>query len=220
MLNHQKQFSWVIAHINKDFLYRVDRDLSAFAKKHIDKPERMQAYVPCIRILRKQFKGQDIFETIPLLFNYGFFHIPNNMLQYDFLSKMKESVPGIHSWIKENKDEANSLALARPKELDHIVRYHKNCSLYDRHDIDNLLPGTLVNLRGYPFDEMDAKIISVDRKREKVKIELLMGGMIKNTEVSFDNILYTVYHNFEESIREESLDELLGKKKRSVIQYS
>lgn len=220
-MQHHNTCSWVIAHVNKDYLYRVDRDLQSFAKKHIEKPERVQAYIPTIKILRKQFKGRDIFETIPLLFNYGFFHLPNNRLQFDFLSKLKSDVPGVHSWIKEDKDESNSLAVAKSTEIDRIVKHHKKLSLYDRHDIDNLTPGLLINLRGYPFDGMDATIISVDRKKEKVKIELSMGAIIKSHEVSFDNILYTVYHDHDanQSQKEVSLDEMKANKKRSVDKY-
>ena len=71
-LKISKDTSWAIAYINRDFIDRVEIDLGKYKKY-----EAVKAYIPTVRILRKKFKGKDIFEHVHLLFNYGFFQIHN-----------------------------------------------------------------------------------------------------------------------------------------------
>ena len=61
---------WVIAYINRDYVERVESDLlkHGFGSIHV--------YIPTVRILKKQFKNKNIYDYIPLLFNYGFFQLP------------------------------------------------------------------------------------------------------------------------------------------------
>lgn len=234
-----KKCTWVIAYINRDFIYRVENDIKKFCKimgPKIQKPHLLQAYIPTVRILKKQFKGREIFEEVPFLFNYGFFQIPNSNLDVDFLLKMKEHILCIHQWVKdsravtstkptlitgketEKRHDIIQYAIAKPEELFNIVYSHKINSVYDKYDIDNLKPEMVVKLKGYPFDEMDARIIKVDKDKEIVKIELLMDGLIKKTSVSFSNILYTIYHGtFDENdFKEKSLEEM-GLKGRNYM---
>lgn len=210
-LSFDRDCSYVIAHINKDFIFKVEKDLANFGKKNLPKnPHHLKAFIPTVKILRKQFKGRDIFENVPLLFNYGFFQVPNQYLVMDFLLRLKSDVPAIHSWIRSDRHESTSIAIARKKELQGLREAFLKYSIYDRHDVDLLLPGTTINLKGYPFDGMDAKVVKVDKKKEKIKVELLLGGLIKTTEVSFDNAIYTIYHSrsLEDGVKEEYIEEL------------
>ena len=229
-----KNSSWAIAYINRDFIDRVEKDLAKFKAY-----KGVIAYIPTVRILRKQFKGKDIFEEIPLLFNYGFFQIPNKSLSSEFLQKMKEQIPCIHAWVKDSKrvittrpslitgneplvrDDVIPVALATNGEINRIMRAHKKYSIYDKNDIDNLKPGQLIKLHGYPFDGMDGKVTLVNKKKGKVHVELALEGLIKNVIVSFDNVFYTVYHGpiDETDFREKSIEEIQMKGKNAADKY-
>jgi hypothetical protein len=226
--------SWAIAYINRDFIYRVEKDLSK-NKSY----EGIKAYIPTIRILRKQFKGRDIFEEIPLLFNYGFFQIPNSKLEVEFLRKMKEDILAIHAWVKDTKEiirvkpslitgseplvrrDIIPVALATSGEINRLVDAHKRLSIFGKDDIDNLKIGTIITLKGYPFDGMNAVVKSINIKKEEVGVELLLESIIKNVTVSFDNVFYTVYHKaFDENdFREKSLEEIALKGKNAAQKY-
>jgi len=228
-------YSWVIAYINRDFINRVEKDLNKF-----EEYKNIKAYIPTIRILRKQFKGKDIFEEIPFLFNYGFFKIPNKNIQTDFLKKMKDSIPCIHAWIKDirsvisNKpslitgkekilrDDINTYAVATNGEISRIIQSHKNHNIYGKEDLDKLSIGSLVTLKGYPFEGMDGIVRKIDLKSKKVKIELRLEGLIKEVGVSFDNILYTVYHGLydENDFKEKHIEEIKGKGNNIANSYT
>lgn len=227
-LKLEKNCSWAIAYINRDFIYRVEKDLSKSPKY-----KGIKAYIPTVRILRKQFKGREIFEEVPLLFNYGFFQIPNKYLETEFLRKMKEDILAIHTWVKDTKEVVNvkpslitgneplvrkdiiPVAIATPGEINRLIEAHKKISIYDKNDIDSLVPGTIITLRGYPFDGMSAEVKQVNKVKQEVRVELLLEGIIKNVAVSFDNIFYTIYHGtFDESDFKETLLEDLNPKKK------
>lgn len=242
VITFNKKCTWVIAYINRDFIYRVEQDIQNFCRamgKKVHKAEHMSAYIPTVRILRKQFKGKEIFEEVPLLFNYGFFQIPNDNLDTDFLIKMKEHILCIHQWVKDSKalleerphlitgkelvDKRGILqyATATSGEINRLLDAHKKVSIYDKFDVDNLKHGTVINLKGYPFDNIDAKVLAVDKVKEKIKVELLIDGLIKKTTVSFDNVLYTVYHGLfdETDFKEKSIEEMQVKGKNYESKY-
>lgn len=230
----RKGYSWAIAYINRDFIYRVEKDLS-----NHDAFKTIKAYIPTVRILRKQFKGKDIFEEVPLLFNYGFFEIPNKNLEASFLQNLKEKVPAIHAWVKDTKTVITKkpslivgneplvrrdiipVAIATTMEISNIINAQKKLGIYDKADINNLAPGSLITLRGYPFDGIDATIIRVNSKKETVEISLSLEGIIKNATVSFDNVFYTVYHGpmDERDFKEKSLDEIRERGKTRTDKY-
>lgn len=227
-LKLNKSQNWAIAYINRDFLYCVEADLKKYPEYH-----DVTAYIPTVRILRKQFKGRDIFEEVPLLFNYGFFNIPGDKLQVEFIQKMKERVLGIHAWVKDTKtiittrpslivgneplvrEDIIPVALATSGEIAQLINMHKQLSIYDKYDVDKLKPGMLITLKGYPFEGMDAIVKNVDKKKETVEVELQLESIMKHASVSFDNIFYTVYHSVkDESMKEKYIEDLKVKKRK------
>lgn len=230
-LTFKKGFSWAIAYINRDHISRVQKDLSRYIRyRGID------VYIPTVKILRKQFKGKNIFEEIPLLFNYGFFNIPNKNLSVDFLQKLKEDIPCIHAWVKDPKvvittkpalrnwmleplerRDVIPVALATKGEMQRILNAHKNLSIYDKETINKLKPGDNIKLTGYPFEGLGAKVISVDERRQKVKVQLELEGLMKDITISFDNVFYTVYHGplDENDFKEKLLEDMKTKIKKN-----
>lgn len=220
--------SWAIAYINRDFIGRVDKDISKYKEFR-----GVKAFIPTVKILRKQFKGKDIFEEVPLLFNYGFFQIPNDKLQTEFLQRMKAQILAIHAWVKDTKTVIHSrpslitgnepllrtdvipVALATPGEINQLINSAKKFGIYDKEDVNTLAPGTFITLKGYPFEGMTARVKKVGKNNKVVKVELFLEGIIKEVAVSFDNVFYTAYHGtFDETeFREKSIEEVKAKYK-------
>jgi transcription antitermination factor NusG len=227
--------SWAIAYINRDFMDRVEKDLSKFP----DKYREVKAYIPTVKILKKQFKGKDIFEEVPLLFNYGFFQLPNRKLESEFLQEMKKDIPAIYAWVKDTKSiitsrpsliEGNEplirkdmipVALATSGEIRRLVDAQKEYNLYSKDDIDNLQPGMMIILKGYPFEGMTADVIKVNSRKQEVEVELQLEGILKKIAVSFDNVFYTIYMGTfdEKDFKEKSLEDIKIKGKNSAQNY-
>lgn len=193
-----KKSVWIIIHVNMDYFYKIERDLERYINNHGLLPGQVTCYIPTVRVLRKRLKGNTIFETLPLLFTYGFIQLPKSIVTVDNIMELKASVPAIHSFVN---DPANGgrVAIASWEEVNHMYRSLVDYSVYDRADLEKLKPGNIITLKGYPFDNMDAKIISVNHETQKVKVELInQDTFVKTTEVDFDNLIWTVYHGVQD----------------------
>lgn len=222
MAKKWSKFVWCIAYIESSYISKVEKDLSAF-------PEYIgiTAYIPTVKILKKVFKGKNEFEEIPLLFNYGFFKIPVELAcNQEFLSEMKSRISCLYGWVKDpvavmrNKPKLKvgndlayyniPIATAEDQEVSNIIENQKNLSIYDKDDIKNRKPGDIITLRGYPFEDMDAEIVSINHNKGEVKVKLLLHEMLKEVMVSFDNVFYTIYRgDYDDSLgKNKSLDEI------------
>lgn len=231
---------WVIAYINISQLCLLERDMS---KNPMYK--EMESYVPTIRVLKKQLKGKDEFYEVPLLLNYGFFRIPITWaVNTDLLEKIKLDINCIAHWVKDpvkgivkarmefNDDdhtyrsrELNHLdvpiATATDQNIKDLIEIAKAETTYSSKEIDNLKPGSIVTLTGYPFEGMEAEIIKIDKKRKKVWVCLdiaMTHG--REVEVSFDNVFYSIYKgqgNYDENYKnpkEESIEDWKQNRKK------
>ena len=214
-----KEFIWCIAYINKVFLPTVVKDLvnSGFSNIKVN--------IPTVRVLRKKFKGKEYFDEVPLLFNYGFFRLPlAGACDKDYLMRLKVSVQGIYNWVYRppfnapgksrtreftsvesgevlEREELVSQLLVYTIGIKEIVRLKRIAlisSIYGADDISQLHKGNYIVLKGYPFDNIPAEVISVHPTKEKVKVKLLVGGNIGEAEVSFSNIFYSIYSDPDE----------------------
>jgi transcription antitermination factor NusG len=209
---------WCIAYINRDHIKIVEEELDKYNYN-------VTAYIPTVKILKKKFKGQNIFENVPLLFNYGFFKIDyEDAVRPSFLLELRNRITCIYGWVKDptraingsprlsmtNSDTFSGVpvtALATDKEISRLIKKSKKLGIYSAEDISKLSPGDYIKLKGYPFDNMPAEIISINVKKGSVKVSLLMDSMIKEATVSFENVFYTVYQGLNENSREKSYDE-------------
>lgn len=225
MVKKKNDYVWVIAYINRDYIERVEQDLLEYGFGAI------RVYIPTIRVLKKQFKNRNIYEYVPLLFNYGFFQLPfTKACDAEFLRNLRIKIPAIHSWapdsmkvLKKNPklryDNLSGqihVAIAREEEIANLLKASENMSIFSDGLIDNLHEGQTITLKGYPYDEMVAEIVSVNKNTKKVKVKLLLETFITQATISFENIFYTVYSNFSEELREKSLDEIDSKGKRNL----
>jgi len=86
-------------------------------------------------------------------------------------------------------------------------------------DLERIKPGQYVKLEGYPFDNMPAEVVSINHKRKEVKVKLLMDSIIQDVTVSFENVFYSIYKNFDEENREKSIDDLNNRFGENAIQH-
>jgi len=90
------EYVWVLAYINRDNLDTVQNDLIE------NDFSAVRVFIPTVRVLKKQFKNKNIYEYVPLLFNYGFFNIPYvNACDPDFLKRLKDAIPVIYAWVRD-----------------------------------------------------------------------------------------------------------------------
>lgn len=185
-------YVWVIAYIDKDFLDKATMQL----KKYPEYAE-VEAFIPTVKILKKTFKGVDRFDEIPLLFNYGFFKIPRKFaINKDYLEQMQKNISCIYGWVKDPLNSSNriTVGLATSDEIAQLIRSSVNLGAHSSEDLGMIKSGDMITLRGYPFDDIQAEFVSMDEKRKKVKVKIPLLWN-KETEVSFDNVFFTIYHN-------------------------
>lgn len=215
------KYAWLICYIDSEQILHIEADLKK--KKYGD----IEYYIPLVKILKKQFKGKNIYESIPLLFNYGFFKIPITMAtNREFLSMMRNDIRGIYAWVKDSMKKApNSpyfnipIAIAKPEEIRVLTLEQGNNSIYNSTDLAKVNIGDIVNLKGYPFDNIDAKILRIDFNKCEVKVSLELDDVLcKEVIVSFDNVFYSIYHGGyrDELGNNKSLDEMKEKNNGSL----
>jgi len=208
---------WVVAYIDRDHINHVETDLIKYGLPSI------KVFIPTVRLLKKQFKNKNIYEYVPLLFNYGFFQIPyDKACDYDFLKKMRENVPAIYAWVTDtmalikkkpnlrtdNKKGILQVAIARDEELAGLIKMGNELSVFSDSILSKLELGAFITLRGYPYEGMPAEIIAINKKKEEIKVRLLLETMMVEAMVSFENIFYTVYNDYSDDLKEKSLDEI------------
>lgn len=198
---------WLIAYVNRDNIKYIDKDLHKYDLNEVE------YYVPTVKVLKKQFKGEQHFEEVPMLFNYGFFKVPVNYAgNIELLNQIRSNVSAIYGWVRDIAiNGGNGLAIAHQSEIKTLRRQARRKSIYSKDDIHNLKTGMHIKLHGYPFDDMPAEVIRVHIKRQEVEVRLGADVPI-NVTVNFDNVFYSVYSDFDpEQSRDASLDELSSK---------
>ena len=241
-------YIWVVAYISRDHIDTVEDDLLERGFGSI------RVYIPTVRILKKQFKNKNIYEYVPLLFNYGFFQIPyDKACDVEFLKKLRSEIPAIYGWVNDpsklmktkpnlrmdNKDtpeeeeeyeideetglkvlkkifQTPNIATATEEEIVALIKSAENQSVFSDGLVEQINIGDFLNLQGYPYDGMTAEVVDINKNKKTVKVRLLLETYITTAVVSFENIFYTVYSDFDKSCKEQSLDEMDLKGKRNL----
>lgn len=223
-ISSSPEYIWCIAYIHRDFLDRVQSELKRYKYD-------IETYIPTVRVIKKKFKGKNMFEFVPLLFNYGFFKIPyKDACNPDFLMELRSRITCIYGWVKDpaytvknskvrlnDSDKAlPASAFAKDKEIAKLIKTSGNINIYSEEDLDKLKPGDYIELKGYPFENMPAEIISINNKKKEVRVSLLLDVIVKEITVSFENVFYTMYNGgYDDSLTSDiSYDELNEKSNR------
>lgn len=208
MKSNAHYFSWCIAYIDSTHLDKVNKELAKY-KQYAE----VEAYIPTVKILKKTFKGKNTFEEVPLLFNYGFFKIPRKFaIHSKYLEDMKGHISAIYEWVKDPhkikksvsglklgerdfySENDISAATADPKEVAELMKKSFDYSAHSKTDIAQLHPGQMITLHGYPFDEVTVTVVEINPKKETVKVRLNIFDQMRDVDVSYDNVFFTIYH--------------------------
>jgi hypothetical protein len=198
---------WLVAYIIRDYIGNVQKDLK---KQGFD---YVKVYIPTVKILKKQVKGKNIYEEVPLLFNYGFFGMPyERACELENLINMRKKVPCIYSWVKDtfslfaskpqlrgdNKEfRKPDVAIVDENDIINLLKTSEYCSVFSEDSVSKLVKGDYLILKGYPYEGIPAEIIKIDKVDKSVKVKLLLENIIHEVNVSFDNVYYTVYADYD-----------------------
>jgi len=213
-----EKFVWIVCYVDITKIDTIERALA----KNYRVYGKIVAYIPTIKVLSKTFKKRNEYKDVPLLFNYGFFKVPEYFLyNEEFLRNMKRDFDCIYQWLRDTskqkikktkKIKIPTVATVSQKEIEKLKEVSTKYSTYSKEQIDQLKIGQTVTLKTYPFENLMVKIESIDRKRKEVMVELLSDmGITPRLKISFDHIFYTIYNtnNLTGGFREQSLDEMV-----------
>ena len=201
---------WAVAYI--DNKYR-DGICEALAKEI----ENYKVSIPCIKVLKKKFKNKKHFQTLPLLFNYGFIWLPEEYLKSrESLIDIKNRVAGIYSWMyREPSKEGFIVETVSYKEIKVLNKRAENLSIFSIDELNRFKEGDQVILKGYPFDGLAAKIKHINQKHKKITVYIYIMSSMREVEVSYENIFYSIYDNFDDSVNSGNIEEIEHKFKNS-----
>lgn len=221
------KYVWVIAYINRDFIKIVEEELKKYKYN-------IQTYIPTVRVVKKKFKQKNMFEFVPLLFNYGFFRITfSDACNPEYLMLLRNRITCISGWVKDpaNQVKSSSLrigkeagngiptsALAKDEEIASLIKTSEEINIYSADELARFNKGDFITMKGYPFENMPAEILEINHSKKNIKVKLLLENLLtKEMTVSFENVFYTVYQGHDDSLsNHQSLEEMESYKSGKV----
>ena len=215
----RKKYTYCIFYLEKKLWKNISEQIEEEGYINV------KALIPTVNILKKTIKGKMIFEEQPILFNYGFIKMPTECaFSRAFLNQMKRKIPGIHSWLKdtytlhqrkkraridnaEDFDDFSIVATCSRKEVKRFLRLSRENKKYSLDDLVNLKIGDYVQLKGYPYEGQGGVIKEVNYKERFVRVEIQVLSGIMDMTLPFDNVLYSVYMNYDPDVLQASFVE-------------
>ncbi len=223
-----KTFTWIVAYIDINHVKNVQFDLNR-SGEYLD----VTAYIPTVKVLKKKLKGVENFDEVPLLFNYGFFRLPRYLaMSKNYLDNMKTNINCIFAWVSDPSktigkrpelhegnirydDSHVPIATATSEEIAALVEAARDNTIFSAAEVDKIKVGDTITLRGYPWDGLDANVLAIDYKKQNIKVVVPLFNQLKEMDVSFDSVFFTIYKHpnqyDEESRGDKSLDLLQDK---------
>lgn len=219
---HTRSVVYCIFYIERDYYTKINQELeeNGYGKK-------LRAIVPTVRILRKVVHGREVYEEVPILFNYAFMRMPRELAySREFMNKLKKQINGIRGWLRSQEslhpkkikkridnidifDDFSMVATATKKEVRHFQKLSRQNKRFSVQDIVNIHVGDYILLKGYPYEGIDATVVNINHNTKMVK--LLLYPQIGKMEVSlpFDQVIDTVYSNYDPellSVTDQEID--------------
>lgn len=200
-------YVYAICYLELKYYMNIARDLKAKGYKHI------VPIIPTVKILRAS-KNNTSYDEVPILFNYGFIKMPiKEAYSRDFLMKLRRDIPGIRGWMnspeslhqKKKKrridnmdifDDFSIVATATKSEVRRFKRLAKNDKKFSLDNL-NINIGDYIILKGYPFEGVDATVVSINYRERTVKLLLYPENGRMEINLPFDSVMYSVYQNFD-----------------------
>lgn len=229
-------YQWVLFYIEIKYYKNINKELKEKGYKHI------RAVVPTLYLFKKRQKGKDIYEEVPLLFNYGFMKMPTDKaFSRTFLNKLAKSISGIRTFVKststmhprkkkariDNAEDFDDFSIVATVSREEVKRFRKLAKLepFSKEELSHLEPGTYLTLRSYPYEGVPAVIRSVDIINQKVNVFIYPQDSNIVTEIPIENVLYSIYNDYDEDklyvnnledksdiVTEESINDFLNQK--------
>lgn len=203
-------YVYCIFRLDRKFYKRINSDLKSRGYKNV------KAIIPTISVLKKSRKGNNEYDDVPLLFNYGFLRMkPEKAFDRYYLNKLKRDIPGILSFLKsldyrpkrkrlrvdnaEDFDDYSVVATITKEEVKKYRKMSKANKIFSADDITRVAIGDYVVLRGYPFEGIPAILLenNLTTKMMLVRLYPEMDGSLE-IEVPRENVLYSDYHESDE----------------------
>lgn len=206
----RSRFKWVVIRVDPKYYNNIDNELK------INGYSNIKSLVPTVTILKKRFKGKDIYETVPLLFNYGFLRMPCEMVyNRPLLNKLRKTITGIHSFVKstetmherkkkkridnpEDFDDFSLVSVVSRKEVHRLKRLSNSENIYTKDEIVNLTVGSYIILKGYPYEGIPATVVDINLNHKLVTVDLYPEGGNIRVSLPFSNAMYSIYSNYNE----------------------
>jgi len=175
--------------------------------------------IPVVKILKNVIYYKETYEYKPLLFRYGFVELPieyaTNFEKLQLIVNLSYTLAGFvfrsKSALKQEILKNEGLGEHSPsilietisqEEINRLFIIAQNLNIYNI--TDELAIGNYIILKGYPFDNIAAEIISKYTKTIKVKI--LSTGY--EVQIQKENLYYTPYQDYESNPKEICFTEL------------
>ena len=203
-------YVYCIFRLDRKFYKRINSDLKSRGYKNV------KAIIPTISVLKKSRKGNNEYDDVPLLFNYGFLRMkPEKAFDRYYLNKLKRDIPGILSFLKsldyrpkrkrlrvdnaEDFDDYSVVATITKEEVKKYRKMSKANKIFSADDITRVAIGDYVVLRGYPFEGIPAILLenNLTTKMMLVRLYPEMDGSLE-IEVPRENVLYSAYYESDE----------------------
>lgn len=193
-------YVYCIFRLDRKFYKRINSDLKSRGYKNV------KAIIPTISVLKKSRKGNNEYDDVPLLFNYGFLRMkPEKAFDRYYLNKLKRDIPGILSFLKsldyrpkrkrlrvdnaEDFDDYSVVATITKEEVKKYRKMSKANKIFSADDITRVAIGDYVVLRGYPFEGIPA-ILLENNLTTKMMLVRLYPEMDGSLEIEVPREMY------------------------------
>ena len=106
--------------------------------------------------------------------------------------KKRARIENIDIW-----DDFSIVATCTRKDVRRFLKIQKENKRFSVTDLVNLKPGDYINLRGYPYEGVDATILEVDHNNKRVKVLMYPQNGKLEIWLPFDSVVYSVYQNYD-----------------------
>lgn len=211
MKHHNHRYKYCIFYLEDKYYQTLNQELK---KRGYDD---VTAIVPMVTVMKgSTSRGKVIYKQEPILFNYGFLKIPTvKALDRDYLRTLAKNVPGIRGFLKDTItlhtrkkkrarvenidiwDDFSLVATCSRKQVRRYLKIQEENKRFSVSDLTSINPGDYVNLKGYPYEGVDATVLEVDHNNKKVKLLIYPQHGKLEVWLPFDNVLYSVYNNYD-----------------------
>lgn len=203
-------YTYAICRLDSKYWKSIHKDLLDRGYSNI------RPVIPVVKIPKRTKKGQNSYDEVPYLFNYGFIKMTTEKaFDRQFLRRVKQDIPGILGWLQdtssmhprkqrkridnaEDFDDFSKVATVSREQVRYYKRLSKTSCIYSKDDILNIHIGSYIVLHGYPFEGMGAEVVDINFNTKMISLSLIMERGSLNIQLPIDQVAYSIYNDFDE----------------------